>query len=336
MASAALDFMRHRYSTTPWRALSDAHAAYTVGKKAYNMFSRWRKPYRRAGFNKRKTFRKKPMKRRYFRKPKYNRKRSFKRFSRTLRLPAFSNKKYSQAFVTYKNVVEQAWTWTLNQTTTGTKPQFQNFTDPWLPNKGVQSEADALWDRYKVHKLKSFSWKMDNFRMFKTDHQVLAAATTPIAAPAIQVASTEQLPQWRIWYRRDHDAAAETLNFDEEQFTVKNIFSLKSSVFGKQMYRANGAEPLMETVTSAQLHGMTFDQYLLKFVVCPEDFSLAKQAQTVGIFLMPDDPLPSTIYSATRTCTLTMVNDVTTYTTFSLWDRKKDQAALRVKKHVSC
>lgn len=311
------------------KALPYLHTAtnlYSAGSRLYNMaFGKSRMPYRRSGFNRRKTFRKKPMRRRYYRKPK----RTYRRRRTALKkmyLKGYNNKKYACVSVTFKTTFEQSWTWAMKAGATGTKPAFQNFTDPWLPLKGHQSEADEVWDRYKVHRLKNFRWRMDNFRMFKTDYTVFGAATTPIAAPAIQVGATEQLTKWRLWYKRDHDAAAETLAPDEEQFTKKDMTSLKSYISGIQHYRANGYQSNPETITNSELHTLTFDQYLEKFVLSPIDNAAAKVNQTVGLFIMPDDPLPSSVYTAARQCNLDMVNDCTVYVTFDCFDRKKDSA----------
>lgn len=274
---------------------------------------------------KRKNFRQR------FRRPKrrFTRRKNFR--SKRLYIPAYTNKGYRNVTLVYKHVQELSWTWNLNSTATTATPLFQNFTDPWLPAEGRQAEADATWQHYKRHKLQKFTWKLDNFRMWKTDYIKLPSSTSP-STPAVQLLSTTRINNWKLWYKRDHDRAAETIPPAEEQMTGTHIRGNRGKIWGTEHYRPGGQESLMESITNKELHAHTFDTYLDKFVVQPKSEDGTVQATTVGVFLMPDDPLPDSSYAQFgRTCKLDIIADLTTYTTFSCWDRAKEDATVFCK-----
>lgn len=304
------------------------------GRRAARPFNRG---LRRFGGGRRRTFRRRTFRRRTFRRPMRRRrtfKRSFKRRGYS-KIPAFSNKGFRNVTVVYKNIQELQYRWTLTASEPTTKPQFVNFVSPWLPPEGTAEEADAAFTRYRVHKIKKFTWKVDNFRIFKSDYQLIGPATEPVA-PGVQAAQTERINKWRFWYKRDSDRLAETLKPNEEQMTQKDIWGPKTKIWGTQHYRPGGLESKMAEITTAELHAHTLDTYWDKFGATPQDNLGSFTPITRGMFLMPDDPLPAAAMTGKRQCILDVVADLTTYTTFSLWDRKKDTTSAKTVKVIQC
>lgn len=355
--SHAVNFLRERYINTPENIIRDYNTAANLYKKWQDIrtyfgqspvsssvpvqsamaFTRRRMPYRRAGFNKRKTFRKKPMRRRYYRKPKRTfRRRRTTRGRRFSVIPALSMKGFRNVTLTYKCITEVTFKWHLVKNATATLPIFLRIGDFWLPGEGVCDEADKTWDKYHDKKLRHLSWKMDNFRIFKDDYKYFNALTTPFAVPAVQTATTNELPRYRFWYRRVQDRASEVLKPNEEQMTVFNKYNTQSKIWGKQRYHANGiyADPV--SITATQLHAYTYDTFSKKFLSHPlRDDGATLEDKTLGIFIMADDPLPpSLLDDGTRQCDLNVVADLTVYTTFSVWDRNRDLSAVRGKVHL--
>lgn len=169
--------------------------------------------------------------------------------------------------------------------------------------------------------------------MFKTDTQVLPASTG-VVAPAVQLAQTAQINSWRLWYKRDHDQAPETLQPNEEQFSSK-MMNRRAKIWGVTHYRPGGIEAEVESITLAELHAHTLDSYCTHF--CRESLKEdgTKNHRTEGIFLMPDDPLPTSVMTGKRECRLDLMCDLTTYTTFSLFDRARDNVVAKSVKTAS-
>ncbi|AXH74045.1 MAG: putative capsid protein [Circoviridae sp.] len=229
-----------------------------------------------------------------------------------------------------KNVNEIQYSWDLNNSTPATLPKrMQEMHTQWMAPPGTNELQEAIFDRYQYKKLFKYSWKLSNFRVF-LQTVTKTKASADVQAPAVTDTQITELPDWVFWYWRMcvsgnafPPAAGDESRYSK--FCRKSCFSSIKGFVGIPSH--TNAWTLDSYETSFKTSGGSYnnlDTYLAA-VIHSGTYGPNTSTGSVpspDIYIMPDDPYPSTYYPATgdvvRTAKITIVADMTTYSTWKL------------------
>lgn len=237
---------------------------------------------------------------------------------------------YGKRTLKFKNISEISLQWTFKAGTTAATPlRIQTMHNNWMPGPGTNEVQEAIWNNYYHKKLKKFTWKISNFRVFIETTTTLPAVGT---APPVTDTQIVEMPEWVFWYwRQQTEANAIPPATDDEGRYVKFCkTNCHSKIWGKLPISANKTNWISENYNNSFRLGTTgagvytnMDNYLS--AVGATMYGPGVSASNVAcadIHLMPDDPYPAAIYSSpagvTRTVTFNVNCDVHTYTTWNL------------------
>ena len=107
---------------------------------------------------------------------------------------------YGKRTLKFKNTTEISLRWSFNSATTVATPvRVQNMHTQWMPPPGTHELQEAIFSNYFHKKLKKYTWKMANLRVFIETTTTLPAVGT---APAVTDTQLVEMPEWVFWYWR--------------------------------------------------------------------------------------------------------------------------------------
>lgn len=227
----------------------------------------------------------------------------------------------------FHNITESYFTWTYTYANPTASPQQIRTADEyWMPSPGKNPVAEAIWNSFESARLAKFTWKITNFRVF-LDTDTSEQAVGP--GPASHTNDIKELPTWVFWYFRQMtnvNGASPTAD-DEERFQRFVRYNPNTKIWGtlpvpmKQMSWINKSYTAAFDRTTGSLKFQRV--YLDTTMVTDYGATASSGTPTPTVWLMPDDPLPKDSYGPvgsvlTRTCKLTVMCDVHTYSTWHM------------------
>lgn len=192
----------------------------------------------------------------------------------------------------------------------------------------------GIWDSYGSKKLIRYTYKFSNFRLVYDQNVAYAAKTEPFTAPASQVTSTVQPAKFTLWYWKLNSgvnvSGIPTLSDEAMMKKVTITHPNKGHIWGKVPINTAKMNSVHDTydhfVTDSSGAMANMDNFLLRYdntyQIGPTGNPSNANQYTGDVYIMPEDPYPSTWYveSATlsRNCTVSLVADCTCYSTWSL------------------
>lgn len=230
-------------------------------------------------------------------------------------------------YVRFKQVNEWSSVWNLSVNTKYTTPvRCQTFHTNWMAPPNTNELQEAIFNSYNHKKLKKYTWKMDNIRLWVETRTTVQSIGGAPATTDIQVV---EAPAWVLWVWRQlssGDVTPPAYN-DESRYERHLISSPKSKVWGK--VPINQARTAWITNTYDAAFGSSgvytnLDTFLNAVSNTPTGLPIGTDRQvSPDIHIMPDDPYPSTFYdeaTVTRSVKLHMIADLTSYTTWKLFN----------------
>lgn len=237
---------------------------------------------------------------------------------------------YGTRSLRFKNITEINWKIDLSYGTTQTSPnRIQTIHTNWMAPPGTNEVQEAIFNNYQHKKLKSFSWKLDNWRMFIETRTTVAAIGSAPATTDVQIV---EAPNWVYWYWRQQTETNTTppAAGDESRFTRFIARNPKSKIWGRIPIAYNRMDWVTGTYrslfsTSPSTPFTNLDNYLKALGNTSYQYSATDSSgmPCSDIHIMPDDPYPTTFYpnpttGTTRTVSLHIVVDMHTYTSWKL------------------
>lgn len=238
---------------------------------------------------------------------------------------------YGGRTLCFHNVTEVDISWNLNSTTTATQPtRIQTMHTSWMAKPGTNEIQEAIWNSYEHKILKSYSWKIDNMRLFIETTTVIPA-TSPQTVPTTDTQIVE-MPEWVIWYWRQQTESETTppTSVDEGRFSKVCLKNCHSKIWGKVPVSCRNATMDSYSTAFATTSGswINLDNYLAQHMNRSYDNNMSSGVPNASgmpcpdIWVMPDDPYPAAAYTAggvTRTVRLYMTMDVHSYARWNLF-----------------
>jgi hypothetical protein len=234
----------------------------------------------------------------------------------------------------FKNVTEVYWTWKLDATNPTTTPKrVQAMHTNWMSLPGTNDVQEAVFDNYLYKQLTKFSWRISNLRVFMetstTTKSISLSGTPAETAPAATDIQVQELPDWVFWYWRML-VSGNTTNppaDHESRFTKFCKKDCHSAIRGYVPIDTRRSTWISGTYNDTFKEGgslRNLDTY--QSSTLNTSYGIAESATTVcspDIYVMPDDPFPSSFYpkpggSVSRTVEITVMADIYTYSTWRL------------------
>lgn len=254
------------------------------------------------------------------------------RRGRARRRGLFNMSPLGRRLVRFKDITEITYGWKLTNAGTVTSPQrIQNMHSKWMAPPKTNETPEALFDSYKYKRLKKYSYKITNFRIFLETITTTKASGSPMNAPAVTDTQIAELNDWVFWYWRllASGNTQPPAKEDESRYTKFCRKNCQSAIRGyvplpsKTMAWINEDYTTAFNTTSGTYNNL--DNYL-GTVIHSGTYGPVTGAGNVpspDIFIMPDDPYPSSFFPGAggtieRIVNLTVVADVQKYATWEL------------------
>lgn len=227
----------------------------------------------------------------------------------------------------FKNVTEVQFSWQLKSGATTTTPKLVSAcSDNWMAPSGTNEGQEAVFDSYVSKKLVRYTWKLSNFRVFiQTTTTQPAVGTAP---PVTDVQVTE-MPEWVFWYYRLQtmiNADKPPANTDEGRYTKFCKSNCHSKIWGstpipyrRMDWYAGTYANAFQTTTGKYLK---LEAWMNAFGAMNYNYPSGVDGMpTPDIYLLPDDPYPSSAFNTTgvtRVVDIWVLADLHSYSTWKL------------------